>query len=386
MNILMITATYRPSSNGVAISLFRTVKELRKQGHLVYVAGPDLTNIDDPNYIRLATVHGLPFIPKDYPLVWPMVSPKTLRSILVKPWDIIHVHHPSVYLNTAKFLGKLLRVPIIFTYHTQYDQYINHLLPWLPHYFREIIYREQIIKSCQTIDGIVAPSKWIANMLKSKIEKVPIFQITTAGLTQTFLNSRPKQQIRKLLGLPEKITVFLSVSRLTREKNIKFLLAAFAVYAKKDQTAQLNIIGDGSEKEKLIDQANIYNLKSRINFFGNVPNEKLSNYYTASDVFLFSSKTDVSSLTLLEAMSAGLPVVALGHQSLTDILIDRKNSVIAQKTITSFAECMEYAVSQRGELRSAATTTAKNFMISIIVKQLLEAYRQTIERHNNNAK
>ncbi|MEK9143159.1 MAG: glycosyltransferase, partial [Patescibacteria group bacterium] len=95
MKILMVTATYPPSTNGIAISTKRAVDALARAGHDVAVLGPEHKNMNESYYYTFQTVHHVPGMPSDYPLVLPWMADKTKKEINKNTWDIVHVHHPT---------------------------------------------------------------------------------------------------------------------------------------------------------------------------------------------------------------------------------------------------------------------------------------------------
>ena len=131
MHILHITGTYLPSINGVAISVANLKNELEKLGHKVTVLAPDYSKAKkEKGIIRYPSLENSMF--EDYPIpLFPGL--RTITKLLndVKP-DIVHVHHPFHIGYFARLLAKHYRVPLVFTYHTNYDTYAEKYLEFLP--------------------------------------------------------------------------------------------------------------------------------------------------------------------------------------------------------------------------------------------------------------
>lgn len=116
-----------------------------------------------------------------------------------------------------------------------------------------------------------------------------------------------KQAARQTLGLPDSIPVVLSLGRLSREKGVEHLLRAFALM-ERGQESLLVIAGEGPEKQRLEQIAQVLGVSIRTRFVGHILDP--SPYFAAADVFAMPSLSEGSPYTLLEALAAGTPVVA----------------------------------------------------------------------------
>lgn len=128
MRIAMMTNNYKPFVGGVPISIERLADSLRALGNTVYIFAPDYkSNVPDDEYtFRFPTtqkrIAGAVPVPS---LMYHHV--KGIISTLAI--DLIHVHHPVMIGNVATRLGKELHIPVVFTYHTRYEQYLHYLKP-----------------------------------------------------------------------------------------------------------------------------------------------------------------------------------------------------------------------------------------------------------------
>ena len=128
MRIAMMTNNYKPFVGGVPISIERLADSLRALGNTVYILAPDYkSNVPDDGYtFRFPTtqkrIAGAVPVPS---LMYHHV--KGIISTLAI--DLIHVHHPVMIGNVATRLGKELHIPVVFTYHTRYEQYLHYLKP-----------------------------------------------------------------------------------------------------------------------------------------------------------------------------------------------------------------------------------------------------------------
>lgn len=376
MNILMITGTYSPSANGVAISTARSVSELRRKGHTVLVIGPHRPGVVHDGYLSFPTSHGLPFMPADYPLVLPFLASNLKNSLSGRNWDVIHVHHPSVVARFALDVRRTLDVPMVFTYHTTYDTYIDNLFRWLPNLFRQRIYQSEILSVLEKMDALLATTRWLEKDLKRRFTN-PIYHVTTAGLTHTYLSHENKTKLRRIRQLPVNEPVFITVSRLTRLKNLHILIDAFAHWFKLRKKGYLIVVGDGEARSALEQQAKKIGVEQRVRFVGKIHNQDLPPWYSLADVFLYSSMTDTIGVNIIEAMSAGLPVVAIDHISSREV-INTSNGVLVKNHPDAFARGMLQALRCKIKLSHGALATAKNYSIEKTTDVLLKTYTQVI--------
>ncbi len=374
MNILIITATYPPSANGVAISTKRTVTALRALGHRVVVIGPRVqANDRDSDYISFSTIR-IPFFGlADYPVIIPRSGASFIRELPKISWDVIHVHHPFFVGKLALFLGRSLYVPVFFTYHTQYDAYLNHL-PLLPRSLKNYLYRKNVLELLSELDGIIATTKWLQHDLITKTGRQDIYYASTAGLPRSFLVKISDAQLRLQFGLPERGPIFLSVSRLSPEKKVDILLRAFLQWAKSHPQGLLVIIGDGSYRKKLERMAGQHSEGRRVRFVGKIPNEQLAPWYSVATIFLYSSVTDTIGINIIEAMSAGVPVVAPDHYTTREIIRSDYNGILASQKASAIALAMSGAMAKRTLLTKGAKKTAHAYDVRISVKELIAVY------------
>lgn len=381
----MITATYPPSANGVAISTKRTVMELRKLGHRVVLYGPKRIPVnDDPDYIEAPTIRTKLFGLFDYPIAFPLPIPLILRSLPPVQWDIIHVHHPVIAGPFAIRLGRRLHVPVVFTYHTRHDQFIEHFIS-MPAYIREKMrswmFRDNWAFAFQSFDGIIATTRWLSVLLKKRISKTDIYYGSTAGLSHTFFVRASRAALRRKLNLPVSGPLFLSVSRLSKEKHTEILIHGFLGWADMHPKGDLVIVGDGGNRAYLEGIVRESAHRKRVHFIGKIPNEQLPSWYSTADIFLYSSITDTIGINILEAMSAGLPVVAPDHATTREIIVSGTNGVLYKGDESHMAKAIDTALSTRHVLSRNARITAKQYNISRTIRDVVSIYEQIIRRY-----
>lgn len=325
MKIAMMTNNYKPFVAGVPISVEKLSVGLRALGHQVTVFAPSYDEQDtEEDVIRygalLKGVAGGFSVPNS-------LDPKIERAFWEGHFDVIHVHHPMMIGATARYLSWKYHVPLVSTYHTRYEQYLHYVgLTGLERFWP--IYLRRTLGACNMV---FAPTPHIQDYLRETGINPPI-EVLPTGLSKTAFY--PDQQKAKRLreqfceGRP---FLFCTVARLAKEKNLEFLLESLALYKQKAGPCfKLLLIGKGPYREKLCRRIGELALTEEIILTGEVRNEDMKEYCAASDLFLFSSRSETQGIVLLEAMAVGTPVLALRATGTDDIVINGVNGYMTQ--------------------------------------------------------
>lgn len=375
MNILVITATYPPSTNGVAVSTKRLVTALRLLGHRVVVVGPSHPGVHDNDYLALPTAR-IPLLGlSDYPLPLPPPARIFWRRLPAIQWDIIHVHHPFLMGTFALALRRHLDAPVVFTYHTQYDKYLDHLT-FLPRRLRHFLYTSAVLKLCQKFDRVIATTRWLQKELEKVLGHGKVVYATTAGIAKPFLVSQTKKNLRGALKLPPSEPILLSVSRLSWEKRTDILLRGFLRWAEHHTKGRLLVIGDGGYRRALEKLAKAHRQGHRVLFMGKIPNENLPPWYSSADLFLYSAITDTVGINIIEAMSAGLPVVAPDHKTTRELIRSGYNGILCSTASDSMAQAIDEVLMNEKRLSYGAINTVREYLLERTVQRILTIYEE----------
>ena len=123
-------------------------------------------------------------------------------------------------------------------------------------------------------------------------------------------------------------------------------------------------------------------LEREFYFVGSVPNEEIKNYCRASDLFLFSSRSETQGIVLLEAMASGTPVVAVRASGVSDIVVDGVNGFMTDVSETAFGEVLGQVLSgPRARLRRGALDTARKYQVQDIARRAADCYAAAIAAH-----
>jgi 1,2-diacylglycerol 3-alpha-glucosyltransferase len=382
MRILIITATYLPTINGVSLSVKIQRDELTARGHKVTIIAPR-----HPDQSRETGVVRLPSIPnpkyRDYPLMIPVPYKEVHFKLLQKKIDLIYFHHPFFIGDVAVTLGKLYKCPTVFFYHTQYDEYAKMFLPkQIPHRpFKKYI-NNHIKELSAKVNRIIVETATLKTKLKRLGVKTGI-SVITSGRNSMKIEEVNKSTLRKKYGTPQKSVVILCTSRLSKEKNIKALLGIIKNIKTKN-TFDLLIAGDGPERESLKNLATKWGLKN-VTFLGNVDYKNLPEIYSQSDIFVFPSKTDTQGIVIIEAMTAHLPIIGFNSPGPKDFIVEGKNGFICstnnglKKQLTKLIQNQK----MRNEMGKMSANYSKNYTLSASIDKIEKTLEKVISKHNH---
>ena len=362
LKILFISDVYFPRINGVSTSIRTFVKQMQDMGHTVHLIAPEYgVKTEDEAWIKRIPARSIYFDPEDKLMKYG-VALDSLMALRSEEYDIVHIHTPFVAHYLGLKLAHLLDVPCVETYHTFFEDYLHHYLPFIPKGIAKGIARFISRRQCNAVDAIVAPSQPMLDVLrqygvKSKAEVVP------TGLQAHSFAKADGAAFRAKYGIAADRPMGLFVGRVAFEKNISFLLRMWVDLIKKQPNALLVVAGEGPAEASLHALSKELNLEDNIKFIGYLDrNTELNACYQSADVFVFSSLSETQGLVLLEAMAQSTPVVAIAELGTKSILVEGEGALIAPHNEMIFAEKVHTLLSNksgRNALGKAAYHYAK---------------------------
>jgi glycosyltransferase involved in cell wall biosynthesis len=387
MLIAFFTNNYKPFVGGVPIAVENMARTLRRRGHRVLIFAPDYDGIveDEPDVFRVMSIKNFNDTPFSLPL------PLTLRPAYdldaLGSVDIVHVHHPFLLGMSGLQLARAYQVPVVFTYHTQYEKYI-HYLPFPEKMTAELAVRlsTRFSNSC---DAVIAPSTDIEKILRERGVEVPIYVIPTGVDLQKFRGGDPRF-LDERFGFESDTRVVLTVSRLAKEKNVGFLVEAFARLAAYDQKARFVLVGEGDARPALETQAAELGVRDRVFFTGSLTGKDLVSAYKSADVFAFASTTETQGMVVLEAMTCGLPVVAVSAPGVRDVVLQGVNGyMVDEGQAADFADRLHTILHDdalRLAMKEAAHKTARKWSLARTTARLERVYRGLLTKPKSHSK
>ena len=327
MRIGIFSDTYPPFINGVSTSIRMLELELIKKGHTVYIV---TVNSESMKYKQEGNVLRIPGVPTgiyDYRLT--SFYPFKAFNI-IKEWnlDVIHTQTEFGIGTFARVIGKQLNIPVVHTYHTMYEDYVHYITKG--HFqssSKKIV--EYITKFyCdKTIKELIVPTKKTYNLFKEKYKYDRNVHIIPTGINveNFYKENVDKKEIEKLkekMGIKKEEKTLLYLGRIGKEKSIDFIINNHVKIVEKYPNCKLVIVGNGPDIEEYKELCKTNKISDKVIFTGKVPWEKTKLYYNMADIFVTASKTETQGLTVIEAMAASTPVVAIDDESFNTTVID----------------------------------------------------------------
>ena len=393
MRIGLFTDTYPPFINGVSTSVLMLKQGLEKLGHEVYVV---TVNDESFSYKEEDGILKIPSFPIGL-MNFRQTGIYPIKAFnIIKKWklDIIHSHTEFSIGTFARLISKQLNIPLVHTYHTMYEEYIYYITKG---YFnsasKKLVEYLTLFLCDKTIDELIVPTEKTKELFKDKYKvKREVYVIPSGIDTTRFYNENiDKNEIinlKKDLGLKKTDFIVLYVGRIAKEKSIDFLINNFNSVLNRIPKAKMIIVGDGPDIKDLIDLTRKKGLENKIIFTGKAPWTDVPKYYSLCDLFVTASKTETQGLTVMEAMGASKPVVAIRDESFELMITDKKDGLFFDDE-KSYVD-MIYEVYKNKKLRDEisfnARLTADKYSPYNYAKNVLKVYDKVISKDTNVVK
>jgi len=330
LNIGMFTDTYMPQINGVATSINILARTLEEMGHTVHIItiNKALKTTYEDNILRIPGVKVLKGT--DYKLANILISDKTERIIEEMHLDVIHTHTEFSLGLLGTYISRKYNIPQVHTYHTMYDDCMHYVTNFKP--FQrlgiEILkkYIREFTEECQTI--VVPTDKTKEVLIDYKVDTDIKIIPTGIDFGQFSIDEDHSRitEIKDELSIATDDFVVLNIGRLSKEKNTGSIVEAVKKLIPNNPRIKLVVIGDGPEMKNL--QKSIQGFENNIKLIGRVPWEQIGYYYHIGHTFVTASRFETQGLTVIEALSSGIPVICTNDKAFLDIIEDGYNGML----------------------------------------------------------
>lgn len=321
MRIGFFTDTYFPQVSGVATSIKTLKEQLESQGHEVYIfttTDPEAEDFEK-DIVRMPSVPFISFTDRRIVVRGIWFAYQIAKELEL---EIIHTHTEF----GAGFLGKMvanrLRIPVVHTYHTMYEDYLHYIAngkvvrpTHVKHFIKMFVNHST---------GVVCPSQRVVDTLKRYEVDVPMKIIPTGIEVDRFIRpditSVETEALREKLGIQNRELMILSLSRISYEKNIHVIVQQFPEVLMSFPNARLVIVGKGPYRDELEELVEQLGIQKYVQFTGEVPHEDVACYYHAADYFVSASTSETQGLTYAEAIASGTQCVVEGNDYLNQLI------------------------------------------------------------------
>ena len=305
LSIALVTETYVPEVNGVAITIGRMVHGLLKRGHRIHMIRPRQGKQDaakDEGTYAETLVSGMP-IP-GYP---ELKSGLPAKNLLLKLWrkqrpDVVHIATEGPLGWSALSAARKLNIPVSTDFHTNFHNYTQHygigllkkpIAAYLRHFHNKA--------ACTLV-----PTASLQQQLEHEGYR-NVLVVSRGVDTELFHPAKRDRELRAAWNADEDTPGVMLVSRIAPEKNLQVVIRAFDKIRKLNPLARLVIVGDGPARAELQKQ------HPHVIFAGMQTGKALARHYASGDIFLYPSLTETYGNVTVEAMASGLATVAYDY-------------------------------------------------------------------------
>ena len=364
LRIAVVTETWPPEVNGVAMTLAKLVQGLSHRNHDVQLIRPRQTKTDSPMSdasLEEVLMRGMP-IPRYPELKLGLPSKKTL----VKTWtlrrpDVVHIATEGPLGWSALQAAKVLKLPVTSDFRTNFQSYSKHYgVGWL---------RKPIVAYLRKFHNATActmvPTRELMRTLSQN--GFANLKVVSRGVdTKLFNIAKRDTRLRSSWGATDETKVLISVGRMAPEKNLDQVLKTYDALKSTGQAFKLVMVGDGPLKEQFQKRY------PEIIFPGMLSQTNLAAYYASSDLFIFPSQTETFGNVTLEALASGIPVLAFDCAAARDWVQTGINGwLVAENNPEGFA-AQAVSIFKSKELLEQITQSTRQQVVHLDWDQIAE--------------
>jgi 1,2-diacylglycerol 3-alpha-glucosyltransferase len=384
MKIAIFTDTFLPNIDGVVSSILNLVKGLSDSGHKIFIICPRYSKIKEEfsyKNIEVIRVSGIPalFYP-NYKLTG-FLSTDLIKKLKSENVDIIHFMTPLTLGLEAILISKVLKIPLVGTFHTFFGDpnYLKHAK--LDYKFIEKIvwrYSKFFYNKC---DLITCPSETTKQELISHKHTKPI-KVISNGIDFSVFNNSESKKVKNKYNKNGFLLLF--IGRIAYEKNILYLLECFKNVIDKISNVKLILIGEGPEMKDVKEKLKELKIEGKVILLGRVNHDELvkSSIFGACDIFVSASVTENQPMTVLEAQANGLPCIVMNERGMKTLVKNNFNGFLVENNNKSaFSDAIVYLLKNKRILKDFRKNTLseiKKHEISKVIEIWEKTYKSLI--------
>jgi 1,2-diacylglycerol 3-alpha-glucosyltransferase len=338
MRVVLTAESYLPYVSGVTVSIDALARGLGARGHEVLVVAPEPepgARIEpvgspgpEPRHAWLPS-YQLPWIaPIGYRMPWPLPWTAAMAAATAFHPDVVHAQSPFITGLMARRIATAAGAPLVFTHHTRFADYGHYLGPLAgPGSSLTDAYLRAFWGACA---AVIAPSSDLAAEIRERLpaERRHRVHVIPTGVDVEGIRALTGIDPRREASWPAEAIVVASLGRLAPEKSPMTMLDAAAAAMRDVSTLRLVVIGAGPSEGEVRRRVARSDIRDRVHMTGALPRLAALARLAAADLFLFTSRTETQGLVLAEALTAGLPAVALDGPGVRDSVRDGVDGTI----------------------------------------------------------
>lgn len=399
MRVALFTETYLPHINGVVTHVKALKDGLETMGHSVLVVTADSKT--RKHYIKNSVLYcpAHKTLKRFYGFdMAPPVSSTRLHFLRDFNPDVIHIHNEFGIGLSGLGIGKILKVPVVYTLHTMYDEYIYYVAPGPLVGITKSLSHKYLRIFSKTAAEVTGPSKkcqeyvWQTGVNK-QVSVIPN-PVELEAFAPDQISQEDKERFRERFSIPADRTIAVFVGRLGREKSVDVLLDYWAATVSPTEHLHLVVIGDGPSRPELIEQAERLGISDTVTFTGSIDHGDLPPCIASGDMYVTASLSDTNSISMLEGMAAGLPVLQRYDELNQDQIREGINGYTfktAQEMATELRRIRDMDPKERNILKASVRQSVRNSgaqnlanYVSDVYSRILHADAKVVKQEETN--
>ena len=372
LRIAVVTETWPPEVNGVAVTLAKLVQGLCRRNHDVQLVRPKQVKNEIPLHnlgFEEVLMRGMP-IPRYPELKLGLPSKKNL----VKAWtlrrpDVVHIATEGPLGWSAMQAAKVLKLPVTSDFRTNFHSYSQHYgVGWL---------RKPIVAYLRKFHNATACTMVPTQALKNELSQHGFLnlKVVARGVDTVLFNpSRRSPELRSQWNADSETVVLISVGRLALEKNLGQVMACYESLKSAGAKVKLVLVGDGPMRETIAQRC------PDAIFAGMLSHDALATYYASADLFLFPSLTETFGNVTVEALASGLPVLAFDCAAATDWVKQGVNGWLVSEAEPEAYVSTAMKVAMNPELLTQVAGTTRSQVSQLDWDQISEQVEDVLEK------
>lgn len=389
MRIAIFTDTYPPFINGVSTSTFNLAHTLMDHGHDVLLIVPRPTDGKLEQIDNIIYVPGI-YLKKLYGYrLTNIYSNKVIELVKDFKPEIIHNQTDFTIGVLARRCAKKLKIPIVYTYHTSYEDYTYYVTRGVMDRFAKHIVRSYSKDLGDKMTEFITPSEKTKEYMRLVGSDIYINVIPTGIDFSIFkadrIDQEKVQEFKKEHDITPQTKVFLMVGRLAKEKSMDVSLECFALYHQKhpEIKKKMLILGEGPAREELELLCDKLNISTLVDFLGQVSASEVPFYYSLADIYTSASITETQGLTFMEAMAAGKIVLARFDTNLSETIINGKTGFFftdSSSFISQTEKIFALSKEQKENIINEAYQALDCYSIDKFYESVMRVYKRAIRK------
>ncbi len=399
MRIVHFTDVFLSHANGVATSVVNMARELGRQGHSVLIIAPQAhkgrtKSSSVGKNVRVIALRSYPAMV--YPkmrVAMPSLTRVTRELKAFKP-DVAHIHTPLGVGFCGLMACKALRIPVVGTNHVYLTKDNADFFRFLsPHPFLQKMFCSVTLQYFRMFYGqcdmTVAPSTGLVEAMKELRLRTPVRHLPNAlSASPTSLSRKEHDALKKKWNLGKR--VILHCGRISGEKSVGIVVQAFATIVRTHPDASLLIIGDGPARKDMEKLATALGIRDRVVFMGMIEHDALiaSRVLFLGDLFATASTMENQPMAVLEAMSFGLPIIAVRAAAMPE-LVSGNGLIVEPENAPAMAKAMTRLLDDealRSRLSKRSLAIVEEYDGTNVAARALKLYAETLDARNDKKK